>query len=78
MDHVHNAPQFDDILVCGNCGTVNKMGLVDPIVMTQEEINSLHKDEQRDLDFAVRNIRARLKSQLNVHTIRLIPPGTIV
>ena len=54
-------PGPGDLLLCGQCGTINvvlprSIGLR-PI--TAIELSALSETEQKDLDFAVRNIKAR-------------------
>lgn len=55
-------PQVGDILLCGNCGAINQLGLTSLKEMTEEELATLNKDELIDLRWAQKKIRIRQRN----------------
>lgn len=62
-DLVSPRPTLNDLLVCGGCGCISKVTLGDTVLMSEDEVLTLAPDEQRDLNFAVRAIKVKLRNQ---------------
>lgn len=62
-DLIAAPPKVDDILVCGACLLTNVVTVTGTRGMTEEEYNSLHPDERRDLAFAKRAVKRNLRNQ---------------
>lgn len=55
-------PQIGDLLVCGNCGMPNIVTLTGAIIVPDEVMNALTKEERDDLLFAQRAIKRNLRN----------------
>lgn len=61
-DFENTKPKMNDLLVCGACGAINEVDLVNCVLLTEEKFDALHPDEKRDLSFAVRAATPKLRS----------------
>jgi hypothetical protein len=62
VDLIRTPPKIDDLLVCGGCGSVNKLTFLGPTLITKEEFNMLSEDEKKDLNFAARAVTKHLRN----------------
>lgn len=62
VDMLREGPKIDDIMLCGSCGMPSKVTLLGLRYLTDEEFNSLHEDERKDLDFAQRAVKRQLRN----------------
>lgn len=61
---LHDKPEVNDILLCGNCGEMASVTTEGCRPLGQVEFLLLSKDEQRDLDIASRAIKANMIRQV--------------
>lgn len=61
-DLVTEAPRLGDILLCGGCGHPSKVTIVGTKLLTEEDFTGLSPDERRDLDFAQRAIKRKIRN----------------
>lgn len=56
-DTIAVPPAQGDIILCGNCGTVNVVTLLGLRVVTEKEFETLHPDDRAALEKAAVDIR---------------------
>lgn len=54
--------KLNDIILCGNCGMPSKLTLEGMKYLTDEEFMQLSEGERKDLDFAQRAVKRKLRS----------------
>jgi hypothetical protein len=62
VDLIQAPPAFDDVMICGACGSISIITLQGTRLMTEEELLALSEEEQRDLTFAQRAIRRSVRN----------------
>ena len=60
-DLVQEKPKIGDLILCGTCGTLSIIELTGTREPTHIEMNAMDADERKELAFAVRAIKRKLR-----------------